>query len=279
MNLAVKFTGKDIIEGLAIPFGSSDDRDLDGEYFTKNTDLCVEWFGTAGRPFLYDHGLDDSLKTVPMGRQTEFEVRDEGVWATVQLERNARYRKAVDKLIAEGALGYSSGAMPHLTVKSKAGEITRWPWVELSGTPIPAHPGTLVHYVKSSDAIAHMEEADIEVPAALKAALVALDEWADTRGDPPAGEPFADNAGRVLADVKALSARFESIAEMRAKAGRTISRSNWERIRTLAESMKTGFGDLETFLAEHDPDAETKRVREELDRAVLSAQRVLVSTL
>jgi len=157
--MALKFVGPDTVEGLAIPWGSPDDRDLDGEFFTKATDLCLDWFGKAGRPVLYDHGLDDDLKSETIGRQVDYEVRDEGVWAQAQLSRNARYRKAVDQLIAEGALGYSSGAMGHLATKSAGGEITRWPWVELSMTPIPANPVTIVHFVKSAALMAHLDAA------------------------------------------------------------------------------------------------------------------------
>lgn len=157
--LALKFVGPDTVEGLAIPWGSPANRDLDGEYFTPTTDLCLDWFGKSGRPALYDHGMDDDLKSETIGRQVDYEVRDEGLWAQAQLSRNARYRKAVDQLIGEGALGYSSGAMGHLATKSASGEITRWPWVELSLTPIPSYPGTTVRYVKSAALMAHLEAA------------------------------------------------------------------------------------------------------------------------
>jgi hypothetical protein len=157
---AVKFVGPDTIEGLAMPYGV----DTDGEQFTKSTDLCLDWFGETGRPVLYNHGLDQAHKAQKVGQQSEYELREEGVWAQSQLNANARYRKAIDQLIEKGALGYSAGAYPHLARKNAKGEITRFPWVELSLTPFPAHPGALgVHYVKSS--------ADF------------LDEWAETRED------------------------------------------------------------------------------------------------
>lgn len=275
---ALKFVGPDTVEGLAIPFGSPDELDLDGEFFTKSTDLCLEWFGGSGRPLLYDHGLDAMLKSDVVGRQTDYEMRDEGVWVQSQLDRAGKYRKVVDRLIEEGALGYSSGAMPHLAEKKSSGEITRWPWVELSMTPIPAHPATVVHYVKSSDAIRHMEDAHMTVPAPLKAALKALDDWADERGTLPAGEPFADNADRVLADVKAISDRFGAIAAMRAKSGRTVSRANWERVRALADQAKAVATELDSFLSEYDPDAETKAAFVLRDRAVADAYALLALT-
>lgn len=253
---ALKFVGPDTVEGLAIPFGSSEDRDLDGEYFTASTDLAIDWFGKSGRPSLYDHGFDDTMKMDIVGRQVDFETREEGVWAQVQLDRNARYRKAIDRMVGEGALGYSSGAMSHLVTKSGTGEITRWPWVELSLTPIPAHPGTLgVHYVKSATAFERMEAVQMNVPAPVKAALAALDEWADNRGDPPAGEPFAEHSDRLLVEVKAWADRARGIHEMRVKSGRVLSEANRARIAALIEAWEPSLADLKALLAETDPEA------------------------
>lgn len=189
--MAVKFVGRDTVEGLAIPWGSPDSLDLDGEYFTPATDLCLDWFGKAGRPALYDHGMDDDLKSDTIGRQVDYEQRDEGLWAQVQLGRNARYRKAVDQLVAEGALGYSSGAMGHLATKNADGEITRWPWVEISLTPIPSHPGTLVHHVKSAALIEHLTAAGSDIPAPLVAAAL-------RRLDDLEPDEWTLKAGRVL---------------------------------------------------------------------------------
>jgi hypothetical protein len=249
-SLALKFTGPDTIEGLAFPFG----YDTDQETFTKDTDLCIDWFGESGRPVLYDHGLDGQMKASVVGRQNEYEIRAEGIWAQSELKRNIRYRKAIDELIAAGALGYSSGAMNHLASKNAKGEITRWPWVELSLTPIPAHPGSLVHYVKSSDAIAHLEAVEIEIPDPLKAALTALDEWAQNRDDDglPDGLKFAEHADRLLAEVTAFRDRAESISDLRAKSGRVLSASTRERLMRHPASLRELADDLDGLLSEAD---------------------------
>jgi hypothetical protein len=96
---AVKFVAPDTIEGLAIPFGDENHRDLDGEWFTPNTDFRIDLFGKGGRPLLYDHGLDPAMKLDMLGRQVEYEMRPEGIWAQSQLDRAAKYRRAVDELI------------------------------------------------------------------------------------------------------------------------------------------------------------------------------------
>lgn len=251
-ELALKRVARDTVEGLAIPYGV----DTDGEQFTRDTDLCLDWFGKSGRPVLYDHGLDAPGASV-IGRQTEYEEREDGLWAQSQLARNHRYRKAVDKLIDEGALGYSSGAMPHLaTVSKRSGAIVRWPWVELSLTPIPAHPGTFVHYnVKSAAFLEHLDGDDTQLSiAAVKAIAAGLDPEAS-----PATETLDDKAGRVSAAVDELREHARAAAEMRAKAGRVLSSANRERIaKALAsrEAVLEAYSDLEKLLTETDPDAD-----------------------
>lgn len=253
--LAVKRSGADSIEGLAIPFG----YDVDGESFTPDTDFCIDWFGKAGRPFLFDHGLDSTLKSQVMGRQVDFETRAEGLWAQVQLDRNVRYRKALDQLIDEEAIGFSSGAMPHLATKNKKGEITRWPWVELSGTPIPAHPGALnVHFVKSAELFERFEAVGTEIPIL---ALKALASWADDRDAAPDTESLDDKAGRVSAAIDEFRGHARAAAAMRTKAGRILSAANRERIAKAIDSKSAvlaAYADLEALLTETDPAEGTK---------------------
>lgn len=253
MDLAIKSVGPDTVEGLAIPYGP----DVDGEQFTADTDLCLDWFGKSGRPALYDHGLDKP-GPVLMGRQVDYEQREDGIWAQTQLDRNKRYRKAVDRLIEEGALAYSSGAMPHLVKIGKSGVIERWPWVELSLTPIPAHPGTFVHYnVKSAAFLEHLEDADTQLSiAAVKAIAAGLGS-----DETPVPESLDEKAGRVSAAVDEFRDHARSAAEMRAKAGRILSAANRERIAKAVaskEAVLAAYGDLEALLAETDPEAADK---------------------
>jgi hypothetical protein len=256
MDLAVKRTGKDTIAGLAIPFSA----DLTGEMFTPDTDLCLDWFGPSGRPLIYDHGLNEAMKADVIGRQTSYEEQDWGIWAEAELQKNKAWRKHVDRLIEEGRLGYSSGSIPHLATPRADGKslepvaLKRWPWIELSLTPISAHHETQVYAVKSATAVEHLRAVDIEVPEPLEAALKALDEWAD-RDSPPDGEPFADHAVRVLDDVNALAARGRAIHEMRVKSRRVLSSANRARLLALVEAWEPSLSDLKALLAETDPEA------------------------
>ena len=126
------------LEGIAIPFGSADRKDLHGEWFTPRTDLCLEWFEV--RPALYDHGMDDAVKASVVGRVVDHELTDVGILGKTQLDRHNRHREAIAALVDAKALSYSSGAMAHLVQTSKSGEIARWPWVELDAHPHPREP-------------------------------------------------------------------------------------------------------------------------------------------
>lgn len=267
---AVKRVAPDVIEGIAIPFGGlKGGRDFDDERFTADTDLCIDWFGPSGRPLLYHHGMDAAVKASVTGRQVEFEVRDDGVWAQSQLDKHHRYRRAIDQLIEEEALGYSSGAMPHLATKSRDGTITRWPWVELSLTPTPAAgPLSAVHYVKSADVIEHFAEAGTEIPLA---ALKALAAWADQRDAAPDPESLDEKAGRVSAAIDVFRDHARSAAQMRAKAGRVLSGANRDRIaKALAsrDAVLAAYADLEALLAETDPETATKAAAALADEAL-----------
>ena len=125
---------------LAIPFGGpfAGGKDLDGEYFSPRTDIKADWFPT--RPVLWQHGKDVSLKDVVMGTEDDLEKKDDGWWATMWLDRSARYWSQVSALLAAGKVYGSSGALGHLVQKAKDGEILTWPHIEQTLTPTPANP-------------------------------------------------------------------------------------------------------------------------------------------
>lgn len=266
--MAVKRVAPDVVEGLAIPYGV----DVDGEQFTPETDLCLDWFGKSGRPLIYDHGFD-ALGPSVIGRQVEYEEREDGRWAQAQLNRSHKYRKAVDRLVEEGALGFSSGAMPHLVTMSKStGRITRWPWVELSLTPVPAHPGAMVHYAKSAELFRHLEESEADMTTFLKAALGAVLE--EDRDAAPGTASLDDRAGRVSAAIDEFRDHARAAAAMRTKAGRVLSAANRDRIaKALAsrEAVMAAYGDLEALLAETDPESAAKSTRSVSDELALEA--------
>lgn len=171
---AVKFAegADDLIEGLAVPFGGPiNGKDFDGEFFSPSTDLALAWFSEI--PLLYAHGRDPGVEIEVVGRVKSREMTDTGAWAKAQLDKSSKYFEAIKKLIDDGKLFFSSGAMGHLAqTNKKSGEILRWPWVELS---LVVNPSNLLATVEKAKAVKHFEDAGLETaaletePAALKA--------------------------------------------------------------------------------------------------------------
>lgn len=148
--LAVKFVNEEegIIEGWGAPYGGPlAGKDMQGEFFTPNTDFCLDWF--PQRPVLYHHGLDATKGIEVCGTQIGAEVRDAGLWIECQLNKSQKYWEQIKAMIKSGTLFFSSGALPHLVEKKSTGEITRWPTLEFTLTPTPANPMATIESLKA----------------------------------------------------------------------------------------------------------------------------------
>lgn len=149
---AIKSLSGGRVGGYLVVWGSPEQRDLQGEYFTRNTDLGLDWF--KSRPVLYHHGLDSQLQATVIGVIDTLKTDEVGLWAEAQLDMRHRYVQAVQGLVDQGVLGWSSGSIPHLVVVDNDGYIRRWPIVEGSLTPSPAEPrGTGVGSLKHAHAL------------------------------------------------------------------------------------------------------------------------------
>lgn len=150
------------IGGYLVIWGSPAQRDLQGEYFTQDTDLGLDWYDQ--RPVLYHHGLDGDLKAAVIGVIDTLRPDETGVWAEAQLDLRQRYVHAVQRLVEKGILGWSSGSLPHLVEVGEDGGIKRWPIVEGSLTPAPAEPRrTDVRTIKSAFAALGMDTARLRL--------------------------------------------------------------------------------------------------------------------
>ncbi len=137
------------IGGYLITWGEPRQRDLQDEYFTPQTDVGLDWY--EQRPVLYHHGLDGALKAAVIGVIDTLRPDETGLWAEAQLDLHKRYVRAVQRLVDQGVLSWSSGSLPHLVEVKADGQIERWPIVEGSLTPTPAEPRlTDVHTLKSA---------------------------------------------------------------------------------------------------------------------------------
>lgn len=135
----IKALGDGRIGGYLVRFGDADKTDLEGEFFTRDTDFDLE-IGEVNRTSVYyHHGLDPVIKQRKIGTGEVRYADDVGLWVEAQLEIRDQYESAIYDMVKTGKLGWSSGTAPHLMAKS-AGHITRWPIVEASITPTPAEP-------------------------------------------------------------------------------------------------------------------------------------------
>lgn len=123
------------IGGYLVAWGTPRERDLQNEYFTPETDFCLDWYPV--RPALYHHGLDGQVKGLKIGILDALRSDEVGLWAEAQLDLHNQYVRAIYELVKRGVLAWSSGSLPQL-VEVASGKIVRWPIVEGSCTPTPA---------------------------------------------------------------------------------------------------------------------------------------------
>ena len=167
---AIKADDNGRVRGYLVRFGGAD---LEGDYFTKNTD-----FGRPMSPgvrvpmnLYYHHGQDKTIgkSRIGLGFIT---MDDKGLWYESQVEMADQYQKMIQELAKSGKLGYSSGATGHMVERKKMSdgryEITRWPIGEASLTPTPAEPGNMVKSIKDmyGDMEDGMEEEEMIIPVA-----------------------------------------------------------------------------------------------------------------
>ena len=145
---AVKALGGGRVGGYLIRFTNKHNPDLQGDYFTSDTDL-----GKHGQlPVLYHHGQDKSVGKRVIGEAT-LTKQDAGIWAEAQLHLRDVYESQIYKLVQAGKLGWSSGAVSHLVEREQkdnsASWVKMWWMAEASLTPTPAEPLNHVVSVKS----------------------------------------------------------------------------------------------------------------------------------
>lgn len=134
MWYAVKAVGDWELDVLGVPFGDPSNRDADGEYFAADTQFHAEKFGLP--PTVYYHGYEDKGKPsgspAYIGKAVGREVRSDGVWYRVVLDKASEYAKRVWEAAKQGAAFASSGSVAHLVRKARDGKILEWPVAELS---------------------------------------------------------------------------------------------------------------------------------------------------
>lgn len=152
----VKSLDKDHVGGYLHIWGSPDQLDLDGEYFSPETQGIDFAFKAAGAiPGFYHHAMDPVFKNLPTGRVDIMHPDDKGVWireklftpdelvdldlwAESQIDLAAKYMEAIRKLVNKGILFWSSGTLPGAREVARDGHILRWTDAEATATISPS---------------------------------------------------------------------------------------------------------------------------------------------
>ena len=176
------------VGGYLVVWGNPQQRDLQGEYFSPESELGLDWYDQ--RPVLYHHGLDGNMKAAVIGVIDRLKADTTGVWAEAQLDLRQRYVRTVLKLVEKGILGWSSGSLPHLVDVANDGHIKRWPIVEGSLTPTPAEPRrTDVHTLKSAYAALGLDTGRFDLPNNRREGSETLPNMANATSPTPPSPP------------------------------------------------------------------------------------------
>jgi hypothetical protein len=130
------------VGGLAVRFSGPDERDLDNEYFTSQTDFGPR--NGDGSPVMIHHGnpisvgLEAFAKVILPAAQVQRDTS--GLFASTNLDLADPVQRAIYELIQRGAFRWSSGATPQLVQRASDGRLERWFPAEFSLTPTPAEP-------------------------------------------------------------------------------------------------------------------------------------------
>lgn len=131
---SVKAVGEWELEVLGVPFGSPQDRDSDGEYFTPDTAIHQDKYPAI--PAVYYHGRNPDGKQSPTPEYigvAKYDRTDEkGHWYRVVLDKTKQFAKRVWEAAKDGIARASSGSAPHLVRYGGDGKINEWAVVELS---------------------------------------------------------------------------------------------------------------------------------------------------
>ncbi len=160
----VKSLGANRIGGFAVVWGNEGKKDIDRQWFTKNTQSYLDIFKAIGKlPWLFDHAADGKIKSTVVGEIDKMEIVDDiGIWFEAKILEHEIYKNYISKLVNAKALYSSSGALPYSVKVAKSGEITSWAISEVSGTHHPADHHQVLEGYSVSELKTHYDKLGID---------------------------------------------------------------------------------------------------------------------
>jgi hypothetical protein len=128
-------SGEWVLDVRGIPFGGPyDGKDAHGEYFSRETEFNLDQYPTP--PVVYYHGFnpDGTPATEPVfiGKTISHEIKSDGVWYRVVLDKTKALAKRVWDAAQKGLAYASTGTAEHMQRLGKKGHIELWSPIELS---------------------------------------------------------------------------------------------------------------------------------------------------
>lgn len=201
-------------------------KDLDGEYFDKNTDIgglpeVLSYFHHAKDP-IYGKELIGKAQLMQMDP-------DEGWFYRIIVDKRAKYRRAIKALAEQNMLGASSTPFQRSAEKSADGHWNRWHVIEVSLTYSPAHP-------------------EAEIQQVIEKSIGDLMEDTNVNQTPPDAAPNQDaGAGEAtLTLAEQIEKAFETAAE-KAPAAPTVDQiveAVMAKLNPKLESLEKSIGDV-----------------------------------
>jgi HK97 family phage major capsid protein len=138
-----------------ILFGDEKHKDLEGEWFTPETEVESDYTRTGTLYEDFEHGLGKAIDGVGpdqediLGRVDWATMKADnlGIWVERVLNRRNKYVQFLEPLIDAGLMGSSSQAVPGKIEKKSNGEIVKWPLRRDSMTVMPAEPRMMTENV------------------------------------------------------------------------------------------------------------------------------------
>lgn len=123
-----------LLDVLGAPFGGPvNGRDRDGEYFDSSTNFMLSEL--PSRPIVHYHAFDSAGNPIDpeiIGRELSHEVRSDGVWFRVALDKAKEKAREIWEAAQNGLARASSGAINHFVRRDDNGHLRVWPLAELS---------------------------------------------------------------------------------------------------------------------------------------------------
>ena len=215
MKTAIKAGDGYKVSVLAAPFGSPQDRDSDGEWFSHRTKFHLDKY--TPQPIYY-HGYTKDKKQsdepVYIGSTVGSSTDHDGVWLDVQLDPTTPEAIEVWEAAKASNAAASSGSIAHLVRKTKGGEILQWPMAEISLWALsPDRPQAN----KRALAIPALKAAGIDIPDELVRICESEDQRTEGHGHGPISD--GDGSSNIFTfEVEGTTMNEEQIAALVAKS-------------------------------------------------------------